>query len=73
MPNKLQKLAVSLYIKDVYTSDFFMYTCFLYLFQKGKPSADIKNNVVNVLYAYCFICRLYNGDHLSFPTEASKV
>lgn len=42
------------------------------LLSKGKPSADLKNNVINVLYAYCFVCRLYNGDHLSFPIEVTK-
>ncbi|XP_063425358.1 zinc finger HIT domain-containing protein 2-like [Mytilus trossulus] len=42
------------------------------LLSKGKPSADLKNNVINVLYAYCFICRLYNGDHMSFQIEVTK-
>ncbi|XP_076090400.1 zinc finger HIT domain-containing protein 2-like [Mytilus galloprovincialis] len=42
------------------------------LLSKGKPSADLKNNVINVLYAYCFVCRLYNGDHISFPIEVTK-
>ncbi|XP_071158929.1 zinc finger HIT domain-containing protein 2-like [Mytilus edulis] len=42
------------------------------LLSKGKPSADLKNNVINVLYAYCFVCRLYNGDHMSFPIEVTK-
>ncbi|XP_052096229.1 zinc finger HIT domain-containing protein 2-like [Mytilus californianus] len=42
------------------------------LLSKGKPSADLKNNVINVLYAYCFVCRLYNGDYLSFPIEVTK-
>ncbi|XP_048773388.1 zinc finger HIT domain-containing protein 2-like isoform X2 [Ostrea edulis] len=41
------------------------------LLTKSKPSADIKNNVVNVLYAYVFVCRLYNGTHWDCPQESA--
>ena len=38
---------------------------------KLRPSADVKYNVVNLLYAYVFVCRLHNGDHVSMATEAA--
>ncbi|XP_062595002.1 zinc finger HIT domain-containing protein 2-like [Saccostrea cucullata] len=41
------------------------------LLTKSKPSADIRNNIVNVLYAYVFVCRLYNGTHWDCPQEAA--
>ncbi|XP_060583391.1 LOW QUALITY PROTEIN: zinc finger HIT domain-containing protein 2-like [Ruditapes philippinarum] len=27
---------------------------------KSKPSADVKYNVINVLFVYCYVCRLHN-------------
>ncbi|XP_022321703.2 zinc finger HIT domain-containing protein 2-like isoform X1 [Crassostrea virginica] len=41
------------------------------LLTKSKPSADIRNNVVNALFAYVFVCRLYNGTHWDCPREAA--
>ncbi|XP_061165204.1 uncharacterized protein LOC133174160 isoform X2 [Saccostrea echinata] len=41
------------------------------LLTKSKPSADIRNNIVNVLYAYVFVCHLYNGTHWDCPQEAA--
>ena len=39
---------------------------------KSKPSSDIKYNVINVLYAYAFICCLHNGDHLNDALDSSE-
>lgn len=56
---------------------FLFYICFyffLFLFsQNCQPSVNIKYTVVSVLYAYTYICRLHNGDHLSTPTDSAKV
>lgn len=41
------------------------------LLTKSKPSADIRNNLVNVLFAYVFVCRLYNGTHWDCPRESA--
>lgn len=41
------------------------------LLTKSKPSADIRNNLVNVMFAYVFVCRLYNGTHWDCPRESA--
>ncbi|XP_045163434.2 zinc finger HIT domain-containing protein 2-like [Mercenaria mercenaria] len=38
---------------------------------KSKPSADVKYNVINVLYVYCYVCRLHNGEQVSMATECA--
>lgn len=42
------------------------------LLLKTKPSADIRYNAINVLYAYAFICRLHNGDHVTNALESAQ-
>lgn len=42
------------------------------LLRNCQPSVNIKYTVVSVLYAYTYICRLHNGDHLSTPTDSAK-
>lgn len=42
------------------------------LLLKTKPSADIKYNAINVLYAYAFICHLHNGDHVTNALESAQ-
>ncbi|KAK3107832.1 hypothetical protein FSP39_023131 [Pinctada imbricata] len=42
------------------------------LLKNSKPSADLKNNVINILYAYAFVCRLHNGDHMTSCVESAK-
>ncbi|XP_076366918.1 zinc finger HIT domain-containing protein 2 isoform X3 [Tachypleus tridentatus] len=37
---------------------------------KRKPSDCVKYDLLNLLYGYIFICRLYNGDHAEFPSES---
>ncbi|WAR15215.1 ZNHI2-like protein [Mya arenaria] len=39
---------------------------------KTKPSADMKCNVVNVLYGYAYVSRLHNGDHVTMATESAE-
>ncbi|ESP02359.1 hypothetical protein LOTGIDRAFT_138548 [Lottia gigantea] len=40
---------------------------------KTKPSPDIRNNMVNVLYSYAFVCRLHNGGHFDCPVNSAEV
>ncbi|KAL5019504.1 hypothetical protein ScPMuIL_002396 [Solemya velum] len=42
------------------------------LLKNSKPSADVKYNMVNVLYSYAFIARLHNGEHVTFCLDSSK-
>ncbi|XP_013775704.1 uncharacterized protein LOC106460533 [Limulus polyphemus] len=37
---------------------------------KRKPSDCVKYDLLNLLFGYVFICRLYNGDHEEFPSES---
>ncbi|KAL4220931.1 hypothetical protein ACF0H5_019197 [Mactra antiquata] len=37
---------------------------------KSKPSSHVKYDVINVLYSYCFVSRLYNGEHVTMVTES---
>lgn len=37
---------------------------------KIKPSAEVKYNVVNILYCYVFVSRLHNGDHVAMAKES---
>ena len=37
---------------------------------KGSPSDSIKYSIVNLLYGYAYICRLYNGDQYSVVDES---
>ncbi|XP_050417287.2 zinc finger HIT domain-containing protein 2 [Patella vulgata] len=39
---------------------------------KVKPSSDIRNNMINILYSYAFICRLHNGGHFDNPVESAE-
>lgn len=39
---------------------------------KSKPSSDVRYNVINVLYTYCYVCRLHNGDQVSMATECAE-
>lgn len=39
---------------------------------KAVPASDIKYSIVNILYAYAFICRLHNGEHAAMATESAK-
>ena len=41
--------------------------------QGGKASPMVCYNVLNVLYAYAYAVRLYNGEHLHLAVEASQV
>lgn len=38
---------------------------------KTKPSSDVKYNVINLLYTYCYVCRLHNGDQVSMAAESA--
>ncbi|XP_060580861.1 uncharacterized protein LOC132737579, partial [Ruditapes philippinarum] len=38
---------------------------------KSKPSADVKYNVINVLFVYCYVCRLHNGEQVTMATECA--
>ena len=40
---------------------------------KTKPSPQLKCALINVLFVYCFICRYFSNDHLSFPVESFKL
>ncbi|XP_060079858.1 zinc finger HIT domain-containing protein 2-like [Ylistrum balloti] len=42
------------------------------LLPKSKPSSGVKYSVVGSLYAYCFVCRLHNGDHWDTPVESAQ-
>lgn len=42
------------------------------LLRNCKPSANIRYTVISVLYAYAYICRIYNGDHLNTPIDSAK-
>ena len=41
-------------------------------FQKTSPSPCVKYNVLNVLAAYCYTARFYNGEIQSTPSESSS-
>lgn len=38
---------------------------------KNKPSSDVKYNVISVLYAYAFVCRLHNGEQIDNAQESA--
>ena len=39
----------------------------------GKASPLVRYSVLNVLYAYAFTVRLYNGEHRDLPVDAAQV
>jgi len=39
---------------------------------KVQPSSDVKFNVINVLYAYAYVTRLHNGNHIAMATESCQ-
>ena len=41
--------------------------------QSGATSPFIRYSVINVLYAYCYIIRLFNGEHNELALQASQV
>lgn len=41
------------------------------LLKSKEPSSQVINNVVNVLYAYVYLCRLYNGCYHDVPIQFS--
>lgn len=43
------------------------------LLTKSKPSADVKHNIVNILYSYAFVCRLYNGEYRDCPIDSVEM
>ena len=38
-----------------------------------SPSPHVKCAIISVLFAYCFVCRHFGNDHLSFPVESFKL
>ena len=38
-----------------------------------KPSPHVKCAVINALFAYCFVCRTFSNDHLSFAVESFRL
>lgn len=45
----------------------------LIIMYKVSPSPFVKYDVINVLYGYAYVARLYNGDHSDFVVEAVEV
>lgn len=44
----------------------------MFYFQKQKPAECIRYNLLNVLCAYVFSVRLFNGEHHAFVCEAAS-
>ncbi|XP_064610970.1 zinc finger HIT domain-containing protein 2-like isoform X2 [Liolophura sinensis] len=42
------------------------------LIKNKKASSDVKYNVVNALFAYAFVSRLHNGEHLELAVESAE-
>ncbi|XP_065830734.1 zinc finger HIT domain-containing protein 2-like [Oscarella lobularis] len=42
------------------------------LLGEREPAYQIKFNLINILYAYCYIVKLYNGDHKEISLEAAN-
>lgn len=40
---------------------------------KHPPAPDVKWNIVNVLAAYCYVARYFNGEHKEQPLEAASL
>ncbi|KAJ9577160.1 hypothetical protein L9F63_006282, partial [Diploptera punctata] len=40
---------------------------------KTTPSPNVKYNIINVLAAYCYTARFFNGEHHSVPSESSSI
>ncbi|XP_049813169.1 zinc finger HIT domain-containing protein 2 [Schistocerca nitens] len=38
---------------------------------KHPPAPDVKWNIINVLAAYCYVARYFNGDHKEQPLQAA--
>ena len=50
------------------------YTDFvLFMLQGGKISPLVRYSILNVIYAYAYTVRMYNGEHHDLPVEASQV
>ena len=43
------------------------------IFQSGNVSPCLRYNILNVLYAYVYTVRLFNGDHHELCVQASQV
>ena len=43
------------------------------LLQSGSVSPCLRYNILNVLYAYAYVVRLFNGDHFVLCIQASQV
>lgn len=39
---------------------------------KSQPSAHVKFNVLHCLFVYAYVCRLYNGEHISMASESYR-
>ncbi|XP_062500058.1 zinc finger HIT domain-containing protein 2-like [Corticium candelabrum] len=42
------------------------------LLKATPPAVQLKYNAVSILYSYCYIVRLYNGDHMDMAVEAAQ-
>lgn len=40
---------------------------------KVKPSPYVKCTVINILFAYCYVCRYFNNEHLHFLRESFEL
>ena len=38
---------------------------------KAKSSSETRYNLLNILYAYAYVCRLHNGDHVTMATDSA--
>ena len=50
-----------------------LYFATCYIFQKSRPADTVVFSVVNVLYSYCYVCRLHNGEHMDTPAQSAEV
>ncbi len=48
-------------------------TSLLCVFQKSRPADTVVFAVVNVLFSYCYVCRLHNGEHQDTPAQCVEV
>ncbi|XP_059159874.1 zinc finger HIT domain-containing protein 2-like [Physella acuta] len=42
------------------------------ILKKNKPSANLRFNLINILFSYAYITRVHNGNHLECPFDSAQ-